>query len=191
MAPSAWKKLMYTSVLGAFFCSSALIQRYSMGIIKETYSPFTAVLLAEILKVFISATVVVAHGHELQPIVRTSSTMALPAASYFIQNSIGYYIFQTGIGAKEVDALMQAKVLMTALMSMIVLRRNYSALRWRALANLVLGGCIIVRSIDRSSETSGSGMRASMGGKFAGVVGTLLSCLTGATSGVVLELQFK
>ena len=202
--PSNSRKLILTCSLGALLSTAALTQQYSRGVLQEKYSPYTAVLMAEALKCVISLAYIVHSKRGLQPIIMQSKPMSLPALVYFVQNALGYWIFNTGISASEVSVLMQSKLLTTAVFRTIFLRQPLSYQKWRSLGIITVAGVMIAQGVGEATQgdkvqaldtaTSSTTATATDSGPrnaWLGVIGCLVSALTSASAGVLLEYQYK
>ena len=198
------KKVLHITVLAVTFSSFALLQRYSMWIAKDNFSVFTAVLLAELIKTIICLGVMFYVGKPIRNAIQNSKHMSIPAASYLIQNSLGYFIYKTGIEANIIQMLMQIKILTTALLSMLFLKKRPTKGQWRALLILFLAECIIIDS-SRESACEDTNMTTNTTTNMTedgtakptqlsylfGIVATIFSCLTSAFAGVLMELYLK
>ena len=135
--------------LSILFSSQFLIQRYSIGMLHEKYSPYACVVATETLKLGLSALGMHLTGDaylgDLKGLVLGGLVMLPPAGLYLLQNSLGYvaalYI-EPGINS----VIQQLKLLFSVILSVVVLGRRYSSLRWRALLVLTLSAIVAIRS---------------------------------------------
>jgi UDP-sugar transporter A1/2/3 len=68
--------------------------------------------------------------------------LAIPAAFYTLQNILQYTAV-SNLDAVHVQVLYQAKILITALLSVVLLRRSLSVKRWASLILLTFGVCMV------------------------------------------------
>jgi len=122
-----------------------VLRRYSLGVLKEDYSKHECLLLAEAMKMVFSAVMIsrsLPRGDSatsrLSYVARKSSKMLFLAFMYGSMNILSFVALRN-IGAGLFTIFAQLKILTTAMMSAIVLRRTYSSARWRALVSLMLG----------------------------------------------------
>jgi drug/metabolite transporter (DMT)-like permease len=188
-APTWQTKLSYTCTLGVLLAIAGLSQQYSRGILKETYSPYIAVLFAELFKVIFSLTYIVYKKHDIMEAVRQSTPLAVPALVYFIQNALSYWIYASGISAGEVSVLLQSKILTTAILRTFFLKEHLSSQKWRSLAIISFAGCMVAEGVAKAK--SGDKNSSATSYPIYGVIGCLVSALTSAIAGVILEFLFK
>jgi UDP-sugar transporter A1/2/3 len=124
-----------------------VLRRYSQGVLQEKYSTYECLLLQEILKLVFSAWMITKEQdidnrddlyRHLSHLVKTSKKMIVLALIYGIMNILGFVALRN-IGAGVFTVFAQTKILTTATFSRIMLRRQYSSAKWRALIALVFG----------------------------------------------------
>jgi len=135
--------------------SASLVMRYSRGVLKEKYIPSGAVVLMELIKGSVCLLMIARERkhhtlHFLRHLLATSLTLSIPAALYFTQNNLAFVALQH-LDSGVFNVLMQLKVLINAFLSVLILHRQLSWGKWRALLLLVTGVTIILCS---SSGTS-------------------------------------
>lgn len=151
------QKLMVLALLVAQNASSALLMRYSRGILQEPYNPTTAVLMSECCKLA-TCTVLILFGFgdsglsrdpkytsiqsKIWYLIRNSGYSWVPAACYFMQNSL-YYVASGNLSSSVFGTLQQMKILSAALCSVFILGRRLEWRKWRALMLLILGGVLM------------------------------------------------
>jgi len=132
----------------------ALLTRYSQGILKESYSSTEVVLVAEFIKVVVSGYLTVTDkadtdavgsgfGKLLWLTIHSRKIIVL-VILYSIANILSYFALAR-VDASAYTVLLQLKIFTTAFFAVIMLGRNISNTKWRALLLLVLG-CILVAS---------------------------------------------
>lgn len=132
----------------------ALLTRYSQGVLKEIYSSTEVVLLAEFIKLVfsgycaltdLSETDAVGTGvNKLIWLLIHSKKIIILVILYSVANIMSYYALAR-VDASVYTVLLQLKIFSTAAFAVILLGRNISATKWRALGLLVIG-CILVAS---------------------------------------------
>eukprot|EP01038_Epipyxis_sp_PR26KG_P011301 gene11301-15161_t len=147
-------KLSVLVLLCAQNASHALLARYSQGILKEDYSSTEVVLVAEIIKLVITAYLAVYDGAETDAVgsgfykllwlLIHSRKIILLVVLYSVGNLLAYYSLAR-VDAAVYTVLLQLKIFSTAFFAVSLLNRNISSAKWRALLLLVLG-CILVAS---------------------------------------------
>ncbi|CAM9400741.1 unnamed protein product, partial [Heterosigma akashiwo] len=147
-------KIMNTTKIGVLLvlCLQnsvfTVLRRYSQGILQETYSSHEVLMAAEVVKMAFSAWMIgrdlpqkapgvglVAH---LGALVRRSRKMLGLALLYGAMNILSFVALRN-IGAGTFTICAQMKILTTAAFSSLLLGRRYSAAKWRALLQLILG----------------------------------------------------
>ena len=122
------------------------------------YLPSTAVFLVELLKLAICATIAF---YEVSISVPSSTTltsllsifsnavfagdswkMAIPAILYTLSNSL-QYVGISNLDAATFHVIYQFKIFVTAILSVLILRRSLSARQWLALLLLMVGVAIV------------------------------------------------
>lgn len=145
-------KLMVLIILCLQNSIFTVLRRYSQGVLKEIYSKHEVLLVGEFIKILFSAWMIskdlpqerqqegFPNGlkNHLQYLTRTSAKMFILALIYGAMNILSYVSLRN-IGAGIFTIFAQMKIMTTATFSTIILRRQYSWARWRALASLMLG----------------------------------------------------
>lgn len=133
----------------------ALLTRYSRGILKEQYSATEVVFVGEIIKLIFSgyfvlrstddADLQLGHGPmKLLGLIQHSQPIIVLVVLYSVSNVISYFALGR-VEASVYTVLSQLKILTTASFSIVLLGRQLSATKWRALMLLIIG-CILVAS---------------------------------------------
>jgi UDP-sugar transporter A1/2/3 len=122
--------------------------------LKETYSSTEVVLVGEIIKMVISGYLSIVDRSETDAsgsgfskllwLVTHAKKIILLVVLYSIANIMSYYALAR-VDASVYTVLLQLKIFSTAAFAVILLGRNLSSAKWRALLLLVLG-CILVAS---------------------------------------------
>lgn len=146
-----------TSVLVLLCCQNAghaLLARYSQGVLKERYSSTEVVLVGEVLKFFISGYLALkdptesdSQGQGLGKLVwciANASKIIVLVILYSMSNILSYYALAR-VEAAAYTVMLQLKIFSTAAFAVVLLNRNISSTKWRALILLVIG-CVLVAS---------------------------------------------
>ena len=191
--PTLQRRILLSGSLGVLMASLEMLQRYSQGIQKETYSIAVAVCLSETLKTLVSGYCIWhSKKHSLYEVAADSGRMATPALIYFAQNALGYWIFWSGLTAFEASVIIQAKILITALLSRCILNRKLEMRKWRALSSMTLGGIFVVRqNMPSNSANTVSSLESNTRQPIVGVLLELVSCFTSGLAGVLMEREYK
>lgn len=122
-----------------------VLRRYSQGVLKEKYSKHEVLLLGEALKMVVSAYMLMGTippkqtlMSRLRYLIQKSWKMSFLAMMYGFMNILSFVALRN-IGAGTFTIFSQCKILTTATFSSIILKRQYSWARWRALVALMLG----------------------------------------------------
>ncbi len=113
-----------------------------------------------------------------------SLIVALPAVLYFVQNSL-FYVALTNLASPLFQVLYQLKLLITAIVSVLLLQRMYSAFQWISLCALTFGVIIALKANDGSSN---DGVKSNA---FIGIVAVIVACFCSAFAGVGFEKLLK
>lgn len=149
-----------------------VLRRYSQGVLKEIYSKHEVLLVGEVIKIVFSAWMISkdlpADCPDLQTrlkyLVQTSKKMVGLAMIYGAMNILSYVSLRN-IGAGIFTIFAQLKILTTAGMSALILKRSYSWARWRALVSLMFGVLLFSEPIwgDPSKRQANEGGSAFVG----------------------------
>ena len=123
-----------------------LMMRYSRVMAGPRYYTSTAVLLAEIFKLFLSWAIYVREAGIRHFLVHWKDDlmsgdtlrMAIPALLYTIQNNL-QYIAMSGLDAATAQVTYQLKILTTAVLSVIMLGKRLGLSKWVSLILLTVG----------------------------------------------------
>lgn len=149
---------VFTSIVLALLClqhtGHALLTRYSQGVLREQYSSTEVVLVGEIIKLIFSAYFVI-YGKEESDVpgagfskfswlILNARKMMVLVLTYSFGNVLVYYALAR-VDAASFTVTLQLKTFTTAAFAVLLLGRNISATKWRALILLVVG-CVLVAS---------------------------------------------
>eukprot|EP00752_Nemacystus_decipiens_P004888 g4448.t1 len=129
-----------------------MYRRYCVGVLNETWSSSSVLMVGEVIKLVFSVFMTLADTgstsaegrgvRKLCWLVRASAPMSVPAVVFFAMNLLSY------VSLKRVDAstftvCAQMKILTTAIFSVLLMGRTFHARKWRALVLLVLGVTLV------------------------------------------------
>ena len=160
------------------------------------YCPSTAVLAAEILKIFISLFAcyfIDANGsyttfRELVQIELLNNKidwlkLTIPSLLYTLQNSIQYFSMSL-LSAPVFQVLYQMKIITTALFSVVILQKRIGAYQW--LSVIALAGGVALVQLSQLTEHGDSKSNS-----LIGLISVLFSCVTSGFAGVYFESVLK
>ena len=189
--------MMVLALLVAQNASSALLMRYSRGVLQEPYNPTSAVLMSECCKLTV-CTILIMMGFgdsglsrdpkyssiqsKLWYLIRHSGYSWVPAACYFAQNSL-YYIASGNLGT-----LQQMKILSAALCSVFILGRRLEWRQWRALLLLIFGGVLMEY---HSFELHDSDSLQNSNDPYKGTMAMMAIVTISGFAGVITEVLLK
>ncbi|KAH7721875.1 Protein NSTP-8 [Aphelenchoides avenae] len=112
-----------------------------------------------------------------------TARVCLPALIYVVQNNL-YYFALKRVEATLFTITMQLRILTTALLMIVLLKKVFSAVQWGAMCVALIGVALVQLSSHKhpaaESET-----------KYIGIVSVLVMCWTSAFAGVYLEGVLK
>jgi len=181
-----------------FASSVALLTQASRGTGDYRYNTLTVPMYAEAVKLLLSAVSLAGEygygnsrgrgGREGPPPleVRLSSVAAaaIPAVLYLITNNLNFFVIKE-IGAMSFQILNNLKIVTAAITFQVALKKQLSALKWRAILLLTVAS-LISQLKDCMTEGAGS-FEGSLGGYGAQV----LTCWLSAFASVFCEVFLK
>mmetsp|Transcript_17025 Transcript_17025/g.18940 ORF Transcript_17025/g.18940 Transcript_17025/m.18940 type:complete len:393 (-) Transcript_17025:322-1500(-) len=130
-----------------------VLRRYSQGVLRELYSKHEVLFVGEVIKIVFSALMIQGNlppneniVHRLSYLTKKSTKMFVLAAIYGVMNILSFVALRN-IGAGIFTIFAQTKILTTATFSSILLRRQYSYARWRAMISLMMGVLLFTEPI--------------------------------------------
>ena len=188
--------------------SHALLTRYSQGILKERYSSTEVVLVGEFLKMIISGYLSIVDTSESDAQGKGSGKLLwlmihgkkviILVVLYSIANCMSYYALAR-VDASVYSVLLQLKIVTTASFAVLILGRNITLTKWRALFLLVMG-CVLVASpafnkpltCDADSDVGGEeDEHVSMFDSMLGVGAVLSMVMISGYSAIYFEQMLK
>lgn len=114
--------------------------------------------------------------------------ISVPALLYLVQNSL-LYIALSNLTAPIFQVTYQAKLVTTALVSVVMLQRSYNVKQWICLVALSLGVAVVVLGEDgKKKEEDASKPVQSLA---VGLVAVSIACISSALAGVYFEKVVK
>lgn len=113
--------------------------------------------------------------------------LSIPAILYVIQNNL-QFVAVSNLDAATFQVSYQMKILTTAAFSVLLLRRNLSAMKWAALLCLAIGVGIV--QIQSGSSGSSHSAQHDMNA-FKGFMAVVAACFTSGLAGVYFEMVLK
>jgi len=159
------------------------------------YLASTAVFIMEVMKLGICCCVIAYQSEntlfsELKTHVLESpieiAKLSVPSFLYTVQNNLLYFAL-SNLDAATYQVCYQLKILTTAVFSMILLQRKFSAKKWSALILLTVGVSIVQLAGIRDDSKSESEKHS----QFIGLVAVLCAACTSGFSGVYFEKILK
>ena len=190
------------AVLSVEHVASVALGRYTQQrpVVGARAAPSVAVLLTELIKLALSITLELGHwggfGAGATRAELTKATvgsprdtlrLGVPALLWTVQNNI-IYVALAMLEMVVFQCLYQTKLLLTALLSVVFLRRKLTRVQWFALAMLTAGAVIVEISIDESSGKRTSAARRASG---LGVAFALGAATISSVAGVYFEYILK
>eukprot|EP00747_Dinoflagellata_sp_TGD_P172764 gnl/TRDRNA2_/TRDRNA2_209951_c0_seq1.p1 gnl/TRDRNA2_/TRDRNA2_209951_c0~~gnl/TRDRNA2_/TRDRNA2_209951_c0_seq1.p1 ORF type:complete len:336 (+),score=37.14 gnl/TRDRNA2_/TRDRNA2_209951_c0_seq1:82-1089(+) len=179
------------SVLSIQHSLVGLITRQSRVTGTGEFLPQTGVICQEVLKGAVCIILVLSGSGSFQDVVRSPSELArasVPAILYLVQNNLQYVALGYLDPATYVVTY-QLKILSTAIMSVLLLKRELTMQKWIALMLLVAG----VSTVQLSAlNTSGSASKESgLSEQMIGLAAVLTTCVLSGLAGVYTEMILK
>lgn len=176
--------------------SVVLIGRYtrSSGATDDLYIVSHFIIVTELMKLLLSALLeqiyykpiwTAMNDHVLKKPLDCLK-ISVPAILYLVQNSL-LYVALSNLAAPLFQVCYQAKLLTTALVSVVLLQRRYSLKQWICLTTLGMGVAVVVLGEKKAAEeqpTVGQNL-------FVGLVAVTISCFSSAFAGVYFEKVLK
>jgi len=185
------------------------LRRYSQGVLKENYSKYELLLVAEIIKIVYSAWMIQKNmlaeqsnadsdenpiprhktlSQQLKYLVSTSQKMFVLALIYGSMNILSFVSLRN-ISAGMFTIFSQTKILTTATFSTIMLKRQYSWTKWRALIGLMMGVLLFSEPIWNPANATDD--KAKGGNAFLGTVAVLIEVSLSGFASIYFEKVIK
>lgn len=122
-----------------------VLRRYSQGVLRETYSKHEVLLFGEVVKIVFSGFIILRQqqsssnlANHMCFLLRSSGKMFILSLIYGLMNILSYIALRN-VSAGIFTICAQLKIFTTATFSTMMLEKNYSSVKWRALLSLVIG----------------------------------------------------
>eukprot|EP01065_Artemidia_motanka_P022965 TRINITY_DN2724_c0_g1_i1.p1 TRINITY_DN2724_c0_g1~~TRINITY_DN2724_c0_g1_i1.p1 ORF type:complete len:472 (+),score=117.30 TRINITY_DN2724_c0_g1_i1:55-1470(+) len=161
----------------------------------QLYLPSVSVVSSEFLKIVASALLLYreqgswesfrtsVYTDMLKTPVQSNWQLLIPASLYTLQNNL-QYVAASNLDAAVFQVLYQMKLVTTAVVSVMLLRKSLEWLQWLAVLVLTLGVTLVQLSSMGSSNRSGDN-------SFVGFAAVVAACITSAFAGVYFERLVK
>jgi solute carrier family 35 (UDP-sugar transporter), member A1/2/3 len=162
----------------------------------DLYDVNHMILVTELGKLFLSCIVeqITTNGKLMQSIQKhiikqpcDTLKILVPASLYLLQNSL-FYVALSNLTVPMLQVTYQAKLVTTAIVSVVMLNRKYSIHQWICLVSLSLGVAIVIfeeSDTTRNSPNDGTQSLAK------GLCAVMISCISSAFAGVYFESLVK
>ncbi|EDO43895.1 predicted protein, partial [Nematostella vectensis] len=191
-------KYLSLAILAIQNASLILTIRYSRTIPGELYIASTVVAITEVVKGIVS--LVVMLWEKKDPIewlkyvysstfgqTKDMMLMAVPALIYTVQNNL-QYVAISNLDAAVFQVTYQLKILSTALMSVLMLKKHLSKMQWFSLMLLFVGVSIVqLQDNGNQLKTHHSIKQNSL----LGLAAVVASCICSGFAGVYFEKTLK
>lgn len=172
---------------------AVLLMRYTRSMSGENqYLTSTAVIVGECFKVIVSSILAFVLGNEdIRAVWENPVELAktgVPAFLYLLQNNL-QYVAVSNLHAATYQVTYQLKILSTALVSVILLKRELSQTKWLALGLLTVGVATVQISAMPLSGADAP-VQASVNLPI-GLAATISACCCSGLAGVYFELILK
>ncbi|XP_062848971.1 solute carrier family 35 member A3b [Trichomycterus rosablanca] len=201
---SATGRLKYVSlgVLVLQTTSLVLTMRYSRTLQADgpRYLASSAVLCAEVLKIFICTALVFSNNRfSVQSLNRVlkeeivnkpleTMKLAIPSGIYTLQNNL-LYLALSNLDAATYQVTYQLKILTTAMFSVAMLGKRLGVYQWFSLVLLIMG----ITLVQWPSKTHSDPERTEqfVGSQLVGVLAVITACFSSGFAGVYFEKILK
>jgi len=159
--------------------------------LESSYIPTTAVIMAEIVKIF-GGFILARQECDTKTILsdiisdkKDFLMIGIPGVLYMIQNNL-LFVALSNLSGAVYQITYQLKILTTGILSVIILGKVLSNTKWAALVVLMFG--VIAIQITQSNSTNEEKVE---GNFLIGMIAVLSACITSALAGVSLEKMIK
>ena len=185
--------------------ATVLVGRYTRTAVQdksELYDVNHLILVIELGKFILSALFEfhatqgkLIQSFEMHVLKRPLDTLKIliPALLYLVQNTL-LYVALSNLTAPIFQVTYQAKLVTTAIVSVILLKRTYNIQQWICLCALSLGVAIVVLGEQKGPSSSGRRLLEAAAGAqnlFLGLTAVSIACFSSALAGVYFEMVLK
>jgi len=172
--------------------SAPLLMRQSRSASAVAWISQTGVIMQEVVKGCMSLILIVANGESLSAVVESRQELlraCIPALLYLLQNNL-QYVAVTYLDAATYTVTYQLKILSTALMSVLILKRRLDLEKWAGLVVLVAGVALVQIAATPEKTQTVSGEQ-DVSRQILGLAAVLMACLLSGLAGVYTEKILK
>lgn len=202
-----WRNIKYISLVFLVAQNTAVVltmhySRLVTGDGGKIYLVSTAVVLTELMKFVISMSMIFYISNfdvqktgkllYLEIIVKGHETVKLsvPSVLYTIQNNL-VYVALSHLDAATFQVTYQLKILITALFSVVLLRKSLTKLQWFSLCVLMVAVALVQWSPGKDDSLYTGKDDGTFSSPLVGLVAILLACISSGFTGVYLEKILK
>jgi solute carrier family 35 (UDP-sugar transporter), member A1/2/3 len=155
------------------------------------YSTKSAVMMNELIKLITSLVLYkTTEKGSIKQLVEDSKSLemfkiALPSALYVLQNNL-QYVAVSNLPVQVYQVCIQAKIIITALLSEFMLKVRHTRGQWSSLFTLFAGLAMV-----QSSLNIGTATQSFVGNALIGMVAVITTCITSGCAGVYFEKMVK
>lgn len=124
-----------------------------------------------------------------EKLLQNSLALAVPAAVYFIQNTLAFFALQN-IEPATFTVVSQLKLLTAAVFTVLILHRKISWRKWRALFLLILG-VVLITATEATKGKAATSQGDSTLNAYAGTLATLGMVTCSGFAGIFVEKMLK
>jgi len=171
--------------------AASLLMRYSRSEVGASWNPQTGVVMQEVIKALACVVLMLKDGSLQTAFADRTEAMktAIPAICYLIQNNL-QYVAVGYLDASTYAVLYQLKILTTALLSVLIMRKHLACIQWVSLALLTIGVAAVVVS-QMESKDAAEGEDKATTSILPGLAAVLTACLMSGLAGVYFEKLLK
>ena len=181
--------------------ATVLVGRYTRSSVptEELYLVNHLIMITEIGKLLLSCVFeyVTTDGKLMESIQtnildqpKDALKILVPALLYLVQNSL-LYVALSNLTAPIFQVTYQTKLVTTAMVSVVMLNRKYSAQQWICLVTLSLGVAIVVLGESASSSSTKAAEVGATQSLTVGLMAVTIACMSSALAGVYFEKVIK
>jgi len=173
--------------------SASILMRFSRLIRSESgevWNPQTGVVMQEVIKALACVVLLLKDGTLNSAFADRGEALktAIPAICYLIQNNL-QYVAVGYLDASTYAVLYQLKILTTALLSVVIMRKDLACIQWISLALLTVGVSAVVLSQMSEDDDKKEGKK--IDSLLPGLAAVLTACFMSGLAGVYFEKLLK
>jgi len=181
-----WFVLVFLTVQNS---SASILMRCSRSETGASWNPQTGVVMQEVIKA-LACTILLLMDGSLRSVFadrREALKTAIPAICYLIQNNL-QYVAVGYLDASTYAVLYQLKILTTALLSVVILRKDLACIQWFSLGLLTVGvSAVVLSQMSDGAKNESKTAEAIL----PGLAAVLTACFMSGLAGVYFEKLLK